>query len=256
MLDQLGMEIVHRGVSNLPLPREMARLASTAAALGAGHADASTRLGAYQYLLVARPASAARAPAPAAPPPAPGRAVGGDDLRALLPASARRVLDVGTDLGPDLASIEALAPGSGPFDAMLLRDVLEHVSDPVRLLRTLLPSLADDGVIVCAIPNVKHWSVLYPLLVHDRWTYQDGGGLLDRRHVHFFTLDELSDMLDELGLEGVEVVPNDRWPMPDELIPLVDCAVAFGAEREETRLRLGAYEYLVVARRRPPARLK
>jgi 2-polyprenyl-3-methyl-5-hydroxy-6-metoxy-1,4-benzoquinol methylase len=256
MLDQLGMEIVHRGVSNLPLPREMARLASTAAALGADPADASTRLGAYQYLLVARPASAARTPAPAAPPPAPDRAVGGDDLRALLPASAQRVLDVGTDLGLDLASIEALAPGSGPFDAMLLRDVLEHVSDPARLLRALLPSLADDGVIVCAIPNVKHWSVLYPLLVHDRWTYEDGGGLLDRRHVRFFTLDELSDMLDDLGLEGVEVVPNDRWPMPDELSPLVDCAVAFGAEGEETRLRLGAYEYLVVARRRPPARLK
>jgi SAM-dependent methyltransferase len=134
---------------------------------------------------------------------------------------------------------------------MLLRDVLEHVQDPARLLRALLPSLGPGGAVVCSLPNVKHWSVLYPLLVHDRWTYQDAG-LLDRGHIHFFTLEEIGDMLDGLGLDGVRVVPNLCSPLPEELTPLVDYAEACGAEREETRLRLGTYEYLVVARRRSP----
>jgi hypothetical protein len=64
------------------------------------------------------------------------------------------------------------------------------------------------------------------------------------------TDDDVGEMLDELGLEGVQVVPNDTAPLPDELTAMLDYAVATGAEREETRLRLGAYEYIVVARRR------
>jgi SAM-dependent methyltransferase len=174
---------------------------------------------------------------------------GPDELRALVPAAAQRVLDVRSALGPELDRLGATPLDGGPYDAMVFCDVLEHVGDPVRLLRELVPSLADDGVLVCAIPNVKHWSVVHELLVHDRWTYTEGG-LLDRGHVHFFTLDEISAMLDEIGFEGVDVVPNDRAPIPDELTPLVDLAVSWGAEREETHLRLSAYEYLVVARRR------
>jgi hypothetical protein len=38
--------------------------------------------------------------------------------------------------------------------------------------------------------------------------------------------------------------------MPPALSPLLELAVAAGAEREETALRLGAYEYAVVAKRR------
>jgi hypothetical protein len=56
-------------------------------------------------------------------------------------------------------------------------------------------------------------------------------------------------MLEEIGLEGVEVVPKDFAPLPPKLEPLADFAEACGGEREETRLRLGAYQYLVVAKR-------
>jgi hypothetical protein len=45
------------------------------------------------------------------------------------------------------------------------------------------------------------------------------------------------------------VVPNESSPVPPELSPLADLASAAGAEYEETHLRLGACEYLVVARR-------
>jgi hypothetical protein len=88
---------------------------------------------------------------------------------------------------------------------------------------------------------VKHWSVVHPLLAHDQWT-------ADPDQLRFFTLDELGDLLERVGLEGVEVKTNDD-PLPEELTPLVDVAAAYGAEREETQLRLGAYEYVVVARR-------
>jgi SAM-dependent methyltransferase len=161
-------------------------------------------------------------------------------------AEARTRLDEVLEV--DLDAIDGLPHPAGAFDAMIFGDVLEHLRDPQRLLRVLLPHLAPDGVLVCSIPNVKHWSVLHPLLVQDRWTYEDAG-LLDRTHVHFFTLDEVGTMLDELGLEAVEIGVNDLAPLPAALTPLVDAAVALGAERDETAARLGAYQYLLTVRR-------
>jgi SAM-dependent methyltransferase len=163
----------------------------------------------------------------APPPPRAGTA----DLRALVPASAERVLDV---------ELDALPSGDETYDALVLPDALAHVRDPAELLRALLPSLAEDGVLAFAVPNVKHWSVLSPLLVHDRWV---NGPL------RYFTLEEVSYLLDEVGLDGIEVVPDESSPLPPELSPLTNLASAAGAEYEETQLRLGACEYLVVARR-------
>lgn len=204
------------------------------------------------------------------------------ELRALVPLTARRVLDVGCGAGgvgaalkaerdvevvglegfPDAAEqararldeahcvdLDALPELPYPhehFDAMVFGDVLEHLRDPFELLRRLKPLLKSDGVIVCSIPNVKHWSVLFPLLVDDRWTYEDAG-LLDRTHVHFFTLAEIDAMLTACGYTPLQVGVNDHLPLPPQMAPLVDAAVALGAEREETKARLGAYQYLVVA---------
>jgi SAM-dependent methyltransferase len=149
------------------------------------------------------------------------------------------VLDVAKDLGPELDAIEAV---DGSYDAIVLHRVLEHVRDPQRLLRALLPALANGGAVVAAVPNVKHWSIVQPLLVDDRWS-------ADPRQLRHFTLDELGDLLEDAGLEGVEVVANEAQPLPGQLEPLVEAASRYGADAEETRLRLGAYEYLVVARR-------
>jgi 2-polyprenyl-3-methyl-5-hydroxy-6-metoxy-1,4-benzoquinol methylase len=212
------------------------------------------------------------------------------ELRALVPASATRVLDVGcgggalgaalkAERGPavevlglegfpeaaararerlddalclDLDALTALPPEAGTFDAMIFGDVLEHLLHPVRLLEALLPALRPDGVLVFSVPNVKHWSVLFPLLVRDRWTYEDAG-LLDRTHVHFFTLEEFSDVLDGLGLEGTHVGVNDHAPLPPAGLPLAGAAAALGADCDEAAARLGAYQYLIAACRAPVA---
>jgi SAM-dependent methyltransferase len=129
---------------------------------------------------------------------------------------------------------------------MLFGDVLEHLHDPHRLLRTMRRYLSPTGTIVCSIPNVKHWTVVFPLLVLDRWRYEDKG-LLDRTHVHFFTLEEIEHMLVETGFVGVDVT-SVILALPPELEPLVDVAARLGAEPRECAARLRAYQYLVTAR--------
>src|SRR5262249_17693040 len=173
------------------------------------------------------------------------------ELRELVPGGARHVLDVGCgagalggplreerrievmglELSPDAAARapQRLHPAGGaglhqpdapPFApgglrAMVFGDVLEHLRDPHRLLRTLRPWLADDGVLVCSIPNVAHWSVVLPLLTQDRWPYADAG-LLDRTHVHFFTLAEAELMLRECGfaIESASTTALPQEPPP------------------------------------------
>jgi 2-polyprenyl-3-methyl-5-hydroxy-6-metoxy-1,4-benzoquinol methylase len=206
------------------------------------------------------------------------------DLRDMIPLPARRTLDVGCGAGALGAALKADRPGieavgievfteaadlaetrldrvlrldlqgltelpydHGYFDAMTFGDVLEHMQDPHGLLRTLKRYLAPDGVIICSIPNVKHWSVVGNLLINDQWQYADSG-LLDRTHVHFFTITEIGQMLDEVGFAVSDLVVQKANPMPEPLKILADVAAALGAtDRNEALAQLEAYQYIFSA---------
>jgi methionine biosynthesis protein MetW len=206
------------------------------------------------------------------------------EVRALVPAEAGRVLDVGCGAGAlgaalreergievagleispqaaararerldavveaDLDQLEELPFEPGSFDAMVFGDVLEHLRDPHRLLRTLRPWLADGGSLVCSIPNVGHWSVVLPLIAQDRWPYADAG-LLDRTHVHFFTLTEAEQMLRECGfaLESAAATHLSAAP-PEATAELAALIGRLGGDAAGAAQRLGAYQYLLVAK--------
>lgn len=209
------------------------------------------------------------------------------ELVALVPEGARRVLDVGCAAGAlgaavkrrlpqcevsgieyvqsvveraatrldhafraDLNAPIELAFPSGYFDAMIFGDVLEHLLDPEQSLRGLLPYLAPEGVVIASIPNVKHWSVMVPALAQDRWEYTDAG-LLDKTHVHLFTLHEAMRMFDALGLGELQHIGANVIPMepPEHVEPLVNAAVSYGADANSVRQLLNSYQYLLVVRR-------
>ncbi len=89
------------------------------------------------------------------------------------------------------------------FDAIIYADVLEHLNNPEALLKKHKQLLKDDGLMVMSIPNVQHFTVINQLMA-GRWTYTDEG-LLDRTHLRFFTLYEIRQMLERLGLSNYEV---------------------------------------------------
>ncbi len=94
------------------------------------------------------------------------------------------------------------------FDVILLLDVLEHLVDPAATIRRLVPYLRPGGRILVALPNVAHWQVRFRLL-RGRFDYEDSG-ILDRTHLHLYTIRSGRELLTQSGLEVVEedVVPD------------------------------------------------
>jgi len=74
-------------------------------------------------------------------------------------------------------SLERVADGLPPFDVIFLGDVLEHVPDPVGLLRRVRAMLVPDGVVCVDTPN---WASRWRRLGRSRWIG------LNRFHVQFF----------------------------------------------------------------------
>jgi 2-polyprenyl-3-methyl-5-hydroxy-6-metoxy-1,4-benzoquinol methylase len=110
----------------------------------------------------------------------------------------------------DLQQIEPAAL-RGPYDVLLFGDTLEHIPDPVAVLRRLRTVLADDGALVVSIPNFANWAVRLQVLV-GRFRYTDRG-ILDRTHVRFYTEATLREMLHDAGFRPVEVVGAIPVPM-------------------------------------------
>lgn len=73
----------------------------------------------------------------------------------------------------------------GPFDTILVADVLEHLVRPDALLQSLHDHLSPGGVVVVSVPNFSHW---YPRtrVAFGAFDY-DRRGILDAGHVRFFT---------------------------------------------------------------------
>jgi len=104
----------------------------------------------------------------------------------------------------DLETMDlAGAFGDDHFDVVVFGDVLEHLRDPLPVLRQAKALLADRGSVVVSIPNIAHGSVRLALLA-GRFDYQDLG-LLDSTHVRFFTRSSVEDLFREAGMVPIDV---------------------------------------------------
>ncbi|NIA14336.1 MAG: glycosyltransferase [Nitrospiraceae bacterium] len=160
------------------------------------------------------------------------------DLARFVPPSVRRVLDVGCGCGDfgrllkshgvkevhGIESVERaceIAQGAldgavlgsieemelpyedGYFDCITFGDVLEHLVDPAAALRKVTRVLADDGFILMSIPNVRFYAIV-GMLGNGRWQYVDAG-IMDRTHLRFFTAHEMRELVEDAGLEVLEI---------------------------------------------------
>jgi O-antigen biosynthesis protein len=87
--------------------------------------------------------------------------------------------------------------GRGSFDVVVFGDILEHLREPLPVLRQARPLLAPGGSVLISTPNVAHGDVRLALL-DGRFRYTKVG-ILDDTHTRFFTRDSLVDFLHDAG---------------------------------------------------------
>lgn len=93
--------------------------------------------------------------------------------------------------------------GRDMFDVVVFGDVLEHLRDPLSVLRQARPLLAPGGSVVISTPNVAHGDVRLALL-SGRFDYNKLG-ILDETHTRFFTRDSLVTFLHDAGFVLAEL---------------------------------------------------
>jgi len=203
----------------------------------------------------------------------------------LVPQSAQRILDIGCGGGKLGAAIKSRQPAhvtgielnsaaidsacqrldevlvgdvqhaviefpTEQFDCVICADVLEHLRDPLSVLRKIRRWLTPQGMLVTSLPNVRNHTVIRSLLAGN-WTYESAG-LLDEDHVRFFTRREIEKLLFRAGFavqeqrmvggEGYQQWVQQGSPQQLQLGPF-QLQAASQAEAAE----FFAYQYLTTA---------
>jgi O-antigen biosynthesis protein len=132
----------------------------------------------------------------------------------------------------DLDTIDLRAElGDARFDVALCGDVLEHLRDPVAVLRQIRALLAPEGYVVASIPNVAHGAIRLALM-QERFEYRDLG-LLDQTHIHLFTRHSIEEAFRDAGLVIAEMqevpigifateIPLRREDFPPEVVQAIE----------------------------------
>jgi len=122
----------------------------------------------------------------------------------LDPAAAAQAAEAYDEVrvGPVEAELDGL---QGPFDTVLLYDVLEHLLDPWELLRRLHGLAAPGARIHVSVPNARHWTLLRDLAVRGTFGYTEAEHR-DVTHLRWFTRCDLAEALETTGwsVDGID----------------------------------------------------
>ncbi len=93
------------------------------------------------------------------------------------------------------------------FDYILMLDILEHLLEYQKVLSAAKNILNDKGRIILSLPNIANIYVRMNLLF-GRFPYSEKG-ILDKTHLHFFTLRSIKVLLKKYGysVEKIIVTP-------------------------------------------------
>lgn len=106
-------------------------------------------------------------------------------------------------------NVGALPYKDDSFDCVTCLEVIEHVVDPLRLLRELHRVLRPHGRLVMTTPNIRYFRNVLKLIVKGRFphtttdTFVWGGG-----HLHYFTRNDLAQLFGEAGFAHWQFVVN------------------------------------------------
>jgi 2-polyprenyl-3-methyl-5-hydroxy-6-metoxy-1,4-benzoquinol methylase len=90
--------------------------------------------------------------------------------------------------------------GNGIFDVIVMNHVLEHVNDPVAMLRDVKRLLVPNGIVHIAVPNVACWEARL-----------SGWNSYEPYHLSYFQPSTLQRAVDDSGLSRLSLSTNDSF---------------------------------------------
>jgi len=99
------------------------------------------------------------------------------------------------------------------FDYILLGDVLPCLYHPQEVLEKLKYYLKRDGKLILCVPNMKHFSIMVPLITEDSFHYLDTG-IIRKKNKKLYTGKEAFLLVDDAGynLKDMVAVTSDEIP--------------------------------------------
>ena len=101
------------------------------------------------------------------------------------------------------------------FDIIIFSDVLEHLYDPVRIIKTYQSLLKQDGTFIVTVPNIANIFSRIALLF-GYFNYSETG-VMDKTHIRFFNRKNLKQLARESNLKIVSEKYDSiivRWFVP------------------------------------------
>jgi len=134
-----------------------------------------------------------------------------------IPKKVRKVLNISIE---DNSIIKSL---SKDYDFVILADVLEHLVDPARALKNIYGISSNNTKLIISMPNIASWVARKQLFFKGDFEYQESG-LLDKTHLHFYTIKTLPKFLLENKWKTQELIGTIlRLPFEETIrgIPLI-----------------------------------
>ena len=176
----------------------------------------------------------------------PGVFVAGIENNEIAAEMARKVLD---DVITGDVECMDIPYSPSAFDCIIFADVLEHLVNPLDVLKNMSKLLKKDGTVIMSIPNVQFYGVVHQL-IEGNWTYQKEG-ILDETHLRFFTFKEIEKLVKEAGL-SIQRIEETIDPQYEKFSDGNHTALKFGRlsiddlTPEEIR-RFFVFQYKIVA---------
>ena len=90
------------------------------------------------------------------------------------------------------------------YDCIIYADILEHLLEPLEVIKKHLAYLRPGGIIYITVPNFRNWNIFWQLFIRGRVKYVEAG-ILDRTHIRITTRKMVLEWLKDAQLQTVKV---------------------------------------------------
>ncbi|TBN03589.1 class I SAM-dependent methyltransferase [Hyunsoonleella flava] len=105
--------------------------------------------------------------------------------------------------------VERITKQKVKFDYILFGDVLEHLINPLDVLKKLKTLLNSDGKVIISVPNIAHLELFIQVFVKGTWP-KNKRGIFDSTHLRWFTKYDIHQLVKDANLNVIQYEPKLR----------------------------------------------